>query len=600
MGIPEVAIGRYIIRPDLVFAVRSLNTVAVGVIIISLGAEVQGDQRVLGGLVDVLAQADELHAELPGVLARQVHVIGQVQVGADPVIFAGSRLRRGTGPVGPSGGVLQVGRDGIVQRVAGDDVSAAEGPAGARHELLLVVDILVEIPAAQADQEVVRRRVVDVGVARPVGIVEPGVLARQDGVRPAGDPGVVLGADAVGRRDRAPVLAEVVDIGQGHAQALERLRRQLGLAVPVPLLVVELVQGTAAAHLVDVRGLGHGGIDGRVAREKAIRIGAGINGVEGGEEPQAILEDEAAQVEYAFIPVVGARTLAGRRRPTSIIIITIEVLGYIRIIIGIKAEGAARFALHPGLVVVVVAEQVAVELVAARTADDVDDAAHRAAEFGAVAGRGDLHLFQLFHDDALGLGSKVDVGDVRSVDVEHVLAAGGAVDRQAAFVGIDLDAGNRAQQAVEIAAAGQLHERFLGHRAALGGRLDVDQRALADDRDFLGQRALLQGDVERQGLLELKHDVFALDRLEALQAEHDGVNARGQGEQAIRARLVGDRNGLADQLGTRGFDGYAGERSSLVILHFADDLAGRGLGRRKGDEEHDREQRNRKLFHAQV
>jgi len=127
----------------------------------------------------------------------------------------------------------------------------------------------------------------------------------------------------------------------------------------------------------------------------------------------------------------------------------------------------------------------------------------------------------------------VDVGDVRAVDVEDILGARRAVNRQAALVAFVLNAGHRGQQAVEVAVARQLHEDFLGHGRALGGRLDVDQGALPDDRDLLGQRALGQDDVQGDGLFQLEDDVLPLDRLEALQAEGQVVGPRRQGEQPV-------------------------------------------------------------------
>ncbi len=238
------------------------------------------------------------------------------------------------------------------------------------------------------------------------------------------------------------------------------------------------------------------------------------------------------------------------------------------------------------------------ELVAARTADDVDDAAHRPAELGAVAGGRDLDLLHLLHDHRLGLVAAVDVVDVRAVDVEHVLAAGRAVDREAALVAFILDAGHRAQQPVEVAVARQLHEHFLGHDAALGGALDVDQRALADDRDLLLERADLESDVQGDGLLELQEDRFALVGLEPLEREGEGVLTGRQGEQAVGPCRVGDRGGRADQPGAGRFDGDAGERRALFIDNLADEPARRNLGGREGAGQGHCEEQDKALLHS--
>jgi hypothetical protein len=152
----------------------------------------------------------------------------------------------------------------------------------------------------------------------------------------------------------------------------------------------------------------------------------------------------------------------------------------------------------------------------------------------------------------------------------------------------------------EVAVPGQLHKGFLGHRRALGGALDVDQGALPDDRDLLSQRRLRQDDVEGDGLLELKRDAFALDGLEALQRVGDGVRARRQREEAVRADLVAYRGRSSNQPSAFCHDGNTGERSALIVLDRTDDLTGRGLCGGDADEERDREQGEQDLFHASV
>src|SRR5204863_573028 len=77
-----------------------------------------------------------------------------------------------------------------------------------------------------------------------------------------------------------------------------------------------------------------------------------------------------------------------------------------------------------------VAEHVAVELVAPRLRDDVDDPAGRASELGLVAAGLDLDLLDELVVDDLALDSAVDLVRVDSVDHEHVLRGGRAVDRE--------------------------------------------------------------------------------------------------------------------------------------------------------------------------
>ena len=79
-------------------------------------------------------------------------------------------------------------------------------------------------------------------------------------------------------------------------------------------------------------------------------------------------------------------------------------------------------------VVVVVAEDVAVELVAARLRDHVDDAAGRAAVLGLVAAGLDVDLLDELEVELLALEAVLGAGRVDAVDVERVLGAGRAVD----------------------------------------------------------------------------------------------------------------------------------------------------------------------------
>ena len=70
------------------------------------------------------------------------------------------------------------------------------------------------------------------------------------------------------------------------------------------------------------------------------------------------------------------------------------------------------------------------ELVAPRLRDDVDDPAGRASELGLVAAGLDLDLLDELVVDDLALDSAVDLVRVDSVDHEHVLRGGRAVDRE--------------------------------------------------------------------------------------------------------------------------------------------------------------------------
>ena len=79
-------------------------------------------------------------------------------------------------------------------------------------------------------------------------------------------------------------------------------------------------------------------------------------------------------------------------------------------------------------VAVVVAEDVAVELVAARLRDDVDDAAGGAAVLGLVAAGLHVHRLDELEVELFALEAVLGVRGVDAVDVEGVLRAGRAVD----------------------------------------------------------------------------------------------------------------------------------------------------------------------------
>ncbi len=505
---------------------------------------------------------------LEGVLARQVEVIGRVQVVADlaPLEIQGRLVDRAAGPAG----VVEQAGIGHEEGIAGE--ARIGGPevvvGGVGRGDLLVGRVSLVPAAAVAQQQVVADGIVGGQRGALVGVI----VAFQA-------PRVGRGAVAEDAGNGPPVLREAVDVARGQPQAAEGSGRDANGPAPAVGLGRERVEGTdPPVEVPQGRGLV-------------------VAGVERPEEPQLVLDDVAAEADDPFVPAVAVAVLAA----VEIEVVVVDVLVPVAGTVGVAPQEGPGVALHVRPVVLVEAHDVAVELVAARPRDDVDDAAHRAAVFGVVAGGRDLDLLEQLEDDVLRLAAVVEVRDVRAVDVEHVLRPGRAVHGQAGRVGLLLDAGDGADERIERPAPGQGQEDLLGHDLALDRALDVDQGGHADDRDLFLDGRLLEGHVQAQGLRQLELDALADQGLEALEREGDVVGAGRQGHQAVDAVDVRDRGGLADQLGTDGFDAHAGQGASLRIGDPAVDPPGRRELRQGGPGESEKErqdERERSFCHA--
>ena len=126
-----------------------------------------------------------------------------------------------------------------------------------------------------------------------------------------------------------------------------------------------------------------------------------VHAVPCAEEPQFVLDHEAAEVDTVVLLGESRRRAAGGA----------DVLR-----VGLQRVG------------LVIREPVAAELVAAGLGDDVDDPAGGAAELGLVAAGLDLHFLDELEVEVLALEAVLDAGGVHAVDVEGVLRAGRAVD----------------------------------------------------------------------------------------------------------------------------------------------------------------------------
>ena len=148
-------------------------------------------------------------------------------------------------------------------------------------------------------------------------------------------------------------------------------------------------------------------------------------------------------------------------------------------------------------------------LVAALPGHNADDSAQGAAVLGRVAAGLDLDFVHEFKGRRLLAHTSLGSGDVRAVDVEHVLGTGSAVNRKAAQPGLSVDARNGRGQGVEVSSAGKDLEHLFGQSHALHRALDIDQGRLSDDRHFLFQGAHLQNDIQLDCHFQLNDDPFS-------------------------------------------------------------------------------------------
>ena len=443
-----------------------------------------------GGVDDLLAvpaQAEvdgEVGADRPAVLGVDggVFVLRRGEQGRDRGVVDG---RRGGGPVEVAVDRLVEGAEEDVHPLAAghplDDVGAlllvvepeldrvVAGEAGGRAAVEVALEaLLLDQPEAAGLEEVARHVAVLDGVA--------GAARRPHRVLllVAGD----LGGDRP-RRVEDPLVA------QGVVVAAELLRSEVGERVAVELVLVVVDRPGVVAGVLEERADQRlvlrqveselGGAEIAVALRFHHLAGLGAGGelaaqgvgdpVVGGEKPEAVLDQVAADV--------GAVVLLGEALDGA-------------------AGGHHRLGRRLQRVVVVVAEGVAAELVAARLGDDVDDAAGGLAVLGLVAAGLDVDLLDELEVQLLALEAVLGAGGVDAVDVVDVLGAGGAVDGDgglAAVVGVGVggDPGRHLHHRGVVAAAGQVLDVAAGEVGAQGGRGGVHRRRLVRDGDLLGR-----------------------------------------------------------------------------------------------------------------
>ncbi len=294
------------------------------------------------------------------------------------------------------------------------------------------------------------------------------------------------------------------------------------------------------------------------------RILGVVDAVVGAEEPDAVLDQEAAEI--------GAVILLGETGDGAV---------------------ARRHRLRLGLqrVVVVVAEGVAVERIAARLGDHVDDGAGRAAELRRIAAALDVDRLDELEVELLALEAVFAAGGVDAVDEEDVLVAARAVggDRRLVGVfgiGVGADAGGDLHHRRVVAPGRQGLDRAGVEVGADRRRGDVDHRHFAGDRDRFGDRRVQRG-VDRGLLVEVHRHRRAVLRREPLEGDRDAVGARRQQGQPVAPGAVAGRGPRPLQGRAAHLDRHPRQRASLLVGDPADDAARRlGRRRRRADDRH--------------
>ena len=545
---PAVAVGlvEVAVRARHIVSARGVITVFAAAVVHAVGDEVavpsEEQDRVFGRRVIILALAHPLSAELPGVLAAQVEEVGQVARNA--VLLVDVLVDDhgvGAGIVHVAGGLL-VGRGNVEQAcVARPEISAGrfgqELEAGlVRGHDQLLVPVGLEVAPAEGQHDGVPERHVGDRRSREVGIAEPVVVKGLRGIRIPPDV-----------RKIALVLVEVVDDRGAEAQLAENLGGQLGAEIIIGLIPLPRPDGLAVGQIVGDRAV-------VVIEDRQERA----------EEPEPVLENVAAQASAALEGPVFVLP----------VLVIVGVIGGFGVVQEVQLEGVAIVASQLGAAVI--AQQFAVEGVSAGARNDAEHAAQRASELGLVAGCPHLDFVDELERGILAAVTVNDVGDVGAVDVVHVLQAGGPVNgcsAQHAFVG---NAGKGGDQRFEVAASGKGRENILGYRHAPDRALDVDQRALSDNGHGFLDRSRLHGDVQSDGLLQLKQDVLPDKGLESLDRKRDLIDSGGKSQQTIRPVTGGNGRSLAQQLGAGRLDLDTGKRVALVVSDFPLELAGRG------------------------
>ena len=133
------------------------------------------------------------------------------------------------------------------------------------------------------------------------------------------------------------------------------------------------------------------------------------------------------------------------------------------------------------------------------------------------------------------------------------------------------DAGLERGHADGVAAGERQQLDVLGFDRLANGDLRLQRRGLGRDRDFFGERAGFEREIERHRARRVELHVGAADLLEAAQLDQKLIAAGVQVRKCVEAAAVGDgRVGLL-RLGARHRDGRARDDAALRVLDCARD-----------------------------
>ncbi len=292
------------------------------------------------------------------------------------------------------------------------------------------------------------------------------------------------------------------------------------------------------------------------------------------EEPERVLQNESADVRAEILARKAHRDALGR---------------LLQLAVGVRPGPSDAQVLVLGLqaVVVVVAEDVAVKLVAAGLGDHVQDPALGARVLGLVSPGLQLHFLNELEVQNLALGPDLGAGRVGSIDKVLVLEARRSIDRDRGLADVRVvcvDSTRELGDRCVVAPGREGLEGLRVHVAAdgVGGRLD-DRRLGADRHGRRRCREELETD--RGGLVETERQRLALGR-KSVEGRRDRVGARGKQLQVETPFPIRDGRPHALQVGALGLDRDAGKRRAVGPDDLALD-APRGLGRGRKREEED-------------
>ena len=173
---------------------------------------------------------------------------------------------------------------------------------------------------------------------------------------------------------------------------------------------------------------------------------------------------------------------------------------------------------------------------------------------------------------------------VLAADAAHVAIGGGLRRRR-----------NQRRERRRVARQGnRVAHLARDHLLRLTGRVHVDDRRFAGDRDRLGELAQFHVGVDRGGESRGQDDAVAFEGGEALQREGDFISAWPQIDDAEDALAVGDNSArLLDEHRAAGIDLHARKDGTRAVLDDSGDAAlRRGGGRQQEEPQQSDYQRN--------